>query len=139
MILDAVEDVSETGLRIKAFQFGCLNAIQLGCLNDRHCACECFRTGISPGKQPVLSFNADRARGGFSRIIVDCHTTVCQEQAEDLLAIEAIAKRLGEVALARNAQELLPVSGKEGHNLRQAMLLTCRVTDISRLAARHCA
>ena len=70
----------------------------------------------------------------FGGVVVDGHTTVCQEQAEGLLAIEAIAGSLGEIALARNAQELLLESRKEGLNFWQAKLLTCRVTDVSRLA-----
>ncbi len=42
--MDAVEDVSEIGLRVQA--------VQLGGFNDRHGACECFRTGVRPSKQP---------------------------------------------------------------------------------------
>ncbi len=124
--MDAVEDVSEIGLWVEA--------VQLSRFNDRHGACECFRTCISSGEEPVLSADSDRAQGAFSRVIVDSHTTICQEQTEGLPAVEAITESLGKIALAKNAQELLLGPGKEGQNLRQAILLTCRVTDVRRLA-----
>jgi len=96
--MDAVEDVSEIGLWVEA--------VQLGGFNDRHGAGECFRTGVGPGEEPVLSADADRSQGAFRWIVVDGHTTVCQEQAEGLPAIDAIAEGLGQIALTRNAQEL---------------------------------
>jgi hypothetical protein len=86
-----------------------------------------------PSKQPILSSDSDQAQCAFRQIVVDGHTTVCQKQAEGLSAIEAIAESLGEIAFPRNAQKLLLRPGNEGLNLRQAMLLTCRVTDVSRL------
>jgi hypothetical protein len=52
--------------------------------------------------------------------MVDGDPHVSQEQAECLLSSQAIAEGLGQVALARNAKELLFGPGKEGYNLRQA-------------------
>ena len=124
--MDAVEDVSEIGLWVQV--------VQLGGFNDGHGAGECFRTGVGPGEEPVFSSDSERSQGAFRWIVVDGHTAVCQEHAEGFPAIEAIAESLGEIALARNAQELLLGPRKEGLNLRQAELLTCRVTDVSRLA-----
>ena len=58
----------------------------------------------APCKKPILASNADWAQGAFSRIVVDGHTTIGQEQAEGLLTTEVIAKGLGQIALAWNTQ-----------------------------------
>jgi len=122
VIVDAVEDVSEIGLRVEV--------VQLGGLDDRHGARKGFRAGVRPGKQLILSSDSNRAQGALGRVIIDGHTPVSQEQAEGLLPTEAIAERLGQIALARNAQELLFGPGKEGRDLRLAQFLARGHTDI---------
>lgn len=71
MIVDAVKDVGEVGLRIEAIQFGRFD--------DGHRARQCFCTGIRAGKKPVFSPNANRAQGPFGGVVVDCDATVGQE------------------------------------------------------------
>ena len=56
-----------------------------------------------------------------------------QEQAEGLLPTEAIAERLGQIALTRNTQELLFGPGKESYDLWLAQLFTRGMADVSGL------
>ena len=125
VIVDAVEDVSEIGLRVET--------VQLGGFNDGHGTCEGFRTGIGPCKEPIFPSDSNRAQGALGGIVVDGHTTVGQKQAEGLLPAQAIAERLGQIAFAGNAQELLFGPGKEGLDLWLAQLLTRRMADVSGL------
>jgi hypothetical protein len=76
--MDAVGDVSEIGL--------CVKSAQLGGFNDRYSADECLRSGVSPSKESILSVDADWAQSAFRWIIIDGHTTIGQEQTEDLRA-----------------------------------------------------
>jgi len=123
--MDTVEDVGEIRLWI--------DAVQLGGLDDGHGSGQGFGTGVCPCKKPILASNADWAQGAFSRIVVDGHTTIGQEQAEGLLTTEAIAKGAGQIALAWNTQELLFGPGKEGLSLWSAQLLTRRMANVSGL------
>ena len=119
------KDVGKIRLRIEA--------VQLGGFNNGHGTGECLSTGVCPCKKPILASNADWAQGAFSRIVVDGHTTIGQEQAEGLLTTEAIAKGAGQIALAWNTQELLFGPGKEGLSLWSAQLLTRRMANVSGL------
>src|SRR5690554_4897381 len=102
----ALKDVSEIGLRIEA--------VQLSSLDDRHRAGERFRTGVGSRKQPVFTADSDRAQSPLGWIVVDGHTPVSQEQAEGFTAAQSIAECFGQIAFARNAQDLLFGPGKEG-------------------------
>ena len=96
MVVDAVEYVSEIGLRVEAVQFRGLD--------DSHGSCQRFRTGVGAGEQPILPAYPDRAQGALGWIIVDAHAAVLKEQAEGGPAAQAIAECLGEVALAWDAK-----------------------------------
>lgn len=71
MIVDAVKDIGEVGLRIESIQFGRFD--------DCHRARQCFCTGIRSCKKPVLPPNADWAQRPFGGVVVDCDATVGQE------------------------------------------------------------
>ncbi len=126
MIVDAVENVSQIGQRVET--------VQLGRFNDSHRTCEGFRAGVGTREEPVFTSYSDRAQGTFGRVVVDGHTPVAQEQAEGLLPREAIAERLGQIAFARDAQELLFRPGEEGCHLGLGKLLTRLMTHVSGLA-----
>jgi hypothetical protein len=80
----------------------------------------------------ITSFSSDsnRAQGALGRIVVDGHPTVFEEQAEGVLAAEAIAEGLGQIALAGDQGELALGPGEEGLDLRGAVLLACGKADV---------
>jgi hypothetical protein len=125
VIVDAVEDVSKIGQRVKT--------VQLGRFNDRHRPCEGFCAGIGTGEEPVFPSYTNRAQGAFGRVVVDGHASVRQKQAECLLPGEAIAECLGQIAFARDTQKLLFGPGKESLDLGPAELLPRRIADVSGL------
>jgi len=82
----------------------------------------------------ILPPYADETQGAFGRVVVDGHAPVGQKQAEGDPTAQTIAEGFGQIAFARNAQELLFGPGKESLDLWAAQLLTCRITDVSGLA-----
>jgi len=109
VIVDAVEDIGEVGLRIEAIHF---------CgFDDGHGAGERFSACIGASEQPVASADADRPQGAFCGVVVDGNATIGQEQREGWPAAEPVAERLGQIALARNAGQLFFGPGVEGLDL----------------------
>lgn len=64
MIVDALEDVSQIGLRTEV--------VELCGLDDRHGSGKGLGTAIGPGKKPVFAAYANRPQGAFGWIVVDC-------------------------------------------------------------------
>ncbi len=124
VIVDAIEDVGEVGLRVEA--------VHLGRLGDGHGA-RGFATSVGACKEPVLPPDANGLQGTLGRIVVDGHAAVLKEQAERRPAAEAVAEGTGEIALAGDARELLLGPGAEGLDLGLALLATDRPADIGGL------
>ena len=76
VVMDAVENVGQIGLRIEA--------VDLCGLDDRHGASQGFGPGISTGEEPIFPADANWAQCPLGGIVVDGDTTVGQEQAEGL-------------------------------------------------------
>ena len=127
MVVDPIENVSEICLRVEAVEFGGLD--------DGHGAGKCFCARVGAGEQPILPADPDRAQSTLGWIIVDAHPAVLEEQAEGGPAAQAIAERLGQIALARNAGQLLLGPDAEGLDLRLAVLLADGEADIGRPAS----
>ena len=106
VVVDAGQNVGETGLRIEA--------VQRGAFDQGHGLGEGFTARVVARKKPVLSASSDQPQGPFGWIIVDGHATIRQEQAERWPAVQSIAKRLGEVAFAQNVAQLLVRPNAEG-------------------------
>ena len=56
--------------------------------------------------EPVLPDDADRAHGALGRVEIDADAAVFEKELEGGPAAEAVTDGLGEIALARNAQQL---------------------------------
>lgn len=115
MIMDAVEDVGEPGLRIEP--------VHLGGFDERHGPGQRFATAIGAREEPVLPPDADRAHGALGRVVVDADAAVFEEELEGGPAAEAVADGLGEIALTRNAQQLGLGPGLEGNHHGARVLL----------------
>lgn len=97
----AVKDVSEIGQRIEAVEFGR------------------FDDGYGAGQARVSAPVSTPAKSQFFRpipigrsaplgwIVVDRLTPVGREQTEGFLSAQATAESFGQIAFARNAQDLL--------------------------------
>ena len=125
MVVDAVEHVSEIGLRIET--------VELGRLDDRHGTGQCFAAGVGAREEPVLSTDADRAQGSLGRIVVDGHATVGEEEAERGPTGQAIAECAGQIPLAGDPRELAFGPVEEGLDLRRAVLLPRGKADLGGL------
>lgn len=61
MIVDAVEDFGQPGLRIEA--------VHLGCLDKGHRPGQRFATAVGACEKPVLSPDADQARDALGGVV----------------------------------------------------------------------
>ncbi len=106
--MDTVEDIGQPGLWIEA--------IHLGRFDEGHRSGQRLATAIGSREEPVLPTDADRAHGALGRVVVDADAAVLEEKLEGWPTAEYVAEGLGEIALARNAQQLGLGPGLEGIN-----------------------
>lgn len=104
--MDAIKQVGDIGLRIKAIHFGAFD--------ECHGASEGFSAGLGTGEQPVFLAETYGPDGAFGGIVVDGDAAIVEKQAERVPAAEGIAKGLGEIAFGRNSGELRLGPGMQG-------------------------
>jgi hypothetical protein len=74
VIVDAVEDFGQPGLRIVA--------VHLGCLDKGHRPGQRFATAVGACKKSVFSPDADRAHDALGRVVVDADAGISKEELE---------------------------------------------------------
>lgn len=116
VIMDAVKDVSQPGLRIET--------AHLGCLDERHRPGQRFATAVGASEEPVLPPDTNRAHGALGRFVVDADTAIIKEELEGRPAAETIAENLG-----GNAQQLDLGPYLKGFNHRACLRLTCNCSS----------
>ena len=125
MIVDPVQYVGKIGLRIEP--------VHLGRFDEGHGARQCLSPAVSAGEEPILAADANWPQGAFSGIVVDADAPILQKQAKRRPATEAIAKRLGKVALAWDTRELLLRPDMKGVDLWFAVRLAGSAANVSLL------